>query len=93
MRTTCIKCGGGDDFRGGFCWDCAHNGERKAANSTVIQHLGRMLGNLSRGRFWQAKFDARWAFERLTATGDYRHGGYFEKQVHFRTSRTPGDQP
>lgn len=72
------------ELRGRWCWDCANNGERKVAHRTISQHLLAMIRNLFRGRWLYAKFDAQWAIGRLTHTGDYRSGGYFDRQGHFR---------
>ena len=74
----CNYCGKDDELRFGCCWDCASTGEARAAKRTVPQHLGAMIRNLWRGN-GNAKYDRKWAWERLTRTGDYAPGGYFER--------------
>lgn len=75
----CHYCGEDDELRFGCCWDCASAGEAKAAKRTVCQHLTQMFRNLWR-RNGNAKYDLKWACERLTKTGDYAPGGYFERE-------------
>jgi hypothetical protein len=74
----CVKCGNADELRLGFCFDCAASGEERAACRTVLQHLSKMLFNLRQGRWENARYDLSWAWQRLTRTGDYRAGGYFD---------------
>ncbi len=83
-RGPCVGCGRDEELRGGWCFDCATMGERKAANMTVWQHLAMAFANARQRRFDYATFDLRWAWQRLTRTGDYRRGGYFEREGHFR---------
>ena len=72
----CDYCGKDDELRLGCCWDCASAGEAKAAKRSVIQHIGSMFRNL-RKRNGNAKYDFKWAWERMTKTGDYAPNGYF----------------
>jgi hypothetical protein len=72
----CDHCGKDDELRFGCCWDCASAGEARAARRTVLQHLSSAYRNLWR-RNGNAKYDIKWAWERLTKTGDYAPNGYF----------------
>ena len=74
----CEHCGMDEELRFGCCFDCATNGEARAAKRTVIQHIGFMFRSLWK-RNGNAKYDLKWAWERLTGTGDYAPGGYFER--------------
>lgn len=74
----CAGCGNDDELRLGYCWDCASSGEARAAKRTVVQHIAAMFRNLRKGSD-NAKYDFKWAWERLTRTGDYAAGGYFER--------------
>ena len=76
---TCIACGKIDELRLGVCFDCASAGEERAARRTVLQHLGKMIFNIRR-RSPNWRYDLAWAWERLTRTGDYKPGGYFEQE-------------
>lgn len=77
----CVKCGQeASDRRGGFCWNCANDGERTAYHRTCWQHLLSAWGNARRGRFKYARIDLRWCMERLMRSGDYAPGGYFERE-------------
>jgi hypothetical protein len=78
-KDVCVGCGREDDLRFGFCFYCASAGELRAARRTVFGHSCRGLKNLLRGRWWQARMDFSWAYERLTRTGDYQPGGEFER--------------
>lgn len=73
----CDYCGKEDELRFGCCFDCASDGEARAARRTVVQHIGKMFRNLWK-RNGNAKYDFKWALERLTKTGDYKPGGYFD---------------
>lgn len=85
----CFRCGADDELRFGCCWDCATAGETRAAKRTVVQHLGCMFSNL-RKRNGNAKYDMKWAWARLTKTGDYAPGGYFERSnIQTNRSETP----
>lgn len=75
----CNGCGADDEVRLGFCFDCANAGEVRAAKMSVLQHLSKAITNARRGAWWNAKIDVKWAYERLTRTGDYRRDGYFDK--------------
>jgi hypothetical protein len=70
----CIGCGKDDELRLGFCWDCASEGEARAARRSVLQHLAKALSHIGQTNF---RYDIKWAWERLTRTGDYAPGGYF----------------
>lgn len=75
---TCNSCGRPKDLRLGFCFDCATEGEQRAARRTVLQHAAKGVGHALRGYWTEARFDFAWAWERLTQTGDYAPGGYFD---------------
>lgn len=76
----CAKCGRDDECRLGFCFDCADEGEAKAAVRTVVQHIGKGISHAVRGYWTNARIDLSWAWEHLTRTGDYAPGGEFERQ-------------
>ncbi len=76
----CVKCGNEGERRGGFCWNCAINAERAAYHRTVVQHVVSAVKNARRGKWQYARFDIEWAWGRLTRTGDYSTGGYFERE-------------
>lgn len=78
--TVCVFCGKTAELRLGACWGCATTGEATAANRSVLEHLGRGIQNLAKGSP-NARFDLVWAWERLTRTGDYSRGGYFDDFV------------
>lgn len=78
----CKGCGREEELRLGFCFDCCQAGERRAARRTVIRHLLKCGSNLARGKFRYAWCDLRWAWMRLTLTGDYLEGGYFDWEDH-----------
>lgn len=67
----CNGCGRDEDCRCGYCFDCATAGEERAAKRTVWQHICKGIGHLFGGWRTEARIDFRWAFERLTGTGDY----------------------
>jgi hypothetical protein len=78
---SCKYCGAAtDDLRFGCCFDCATKGEIRAAKRTVLQHLAKGVWHLVRGFRWEAKTDCKWAWERLTRTGDYTPDGYFDRE-------------
>jgi hypothetical protein len=86
----CAGCGNEDDLRFGYCFDCASAGELRAAKRTVLQHLRQAWRNIRKGSGnW--KYDARWALERATRTGNYAPGGAFETEYGIRLSKE--DQP
>src|SRR6266853_330686 len=73
----CRKCGETHDLAFGYCFDCAHAGQLRAAKRTAWQHIAR-ANNLIWHRHWtNARIELRWAWERLTQTGDYKPGGTF----------------
>lgn len=73
----CKGCGRNTELRLGFCFDCASRGEVRAAQRTVVQHLRKALQNAKIKRWDYVRYDLRWAWERLTRTGDYGKRGYF----------------
>jgi hypothetical protein len=76
---TCTVCGtDDDDLRFGVCYDCADRGEREAAHRTVIKHIYKAFINLRHRKWRYAWYDITWAWQRLTKTGDYAKGGYFD---------------
>lgn len=79
---TCRYClrDSGNDIRMGCCFQCANAGELRAARRTVLQHLRQAVHNLSNLRFEDAWFEVVWAWQRVTLTGDYKRGGYFEQE-------------
>lgn len=78
----CKKCGHIGDIRLGFCFGCANSGERRLAKRTTLQHMASLLRHLRRRCWFEAKCDARYAIERLTRTGAYSRGGYFDGEGH-----------
>ncbi len=77
--SICRGCGADDEIRLGYCWDCAVSGEERAAKRTVLQHFTKCVGHASRGFWTEARIDLRWAWERLTRTGNYKPGGEFSR--------------
>ncbi len=76
----CAVCGGEAETRFGCCFDCATEGERKAAHRSILQHLAVGLGRVLRGRRdFGTRLEFIWAWERLTKTGDYAPGGEFDR--------------
>src|SRR5882762_1661090 len=76
----CLSCGETKDLRFGYCFSCACAGELRAAKRTWTQHLLYATWSLCRGYHTDARFGYRWAWERLTQTGDYKPGGYLDKE-------------
>lgn len=77
--STCLGCKKKEELRFGYCFDCAHSGELRAAKRPVMQHIKMALTNvIKKNRNW--KYDIRWAWERATRTGDYKSGGYLEQE-------------
>ena len=74
----CARCGKTDELRLGFCWDCANLGEQRSARRTVWQHIRKGLRNIAH-RNDNYRYDFRWAWQRLTKTGDYAPDGYFAR--------------
>ena len=78
---SCQRCGKITDLRLGHCFDCATDGERKAAQRTVAQHVGRSFyAAFYEWDLTSARIFLRWAWERFTRAGDYKPGGEFERQ-------------
>lgn len=75
---ACHRCGKVGELRLGFCWDCASWGESRAARRSVWQHIRKGLTNI-RNRNDNWRYDFRWAWQRLTKTGDYGRDGYFAR--------------
>lgn len=85
--SECKKCGSIDDLRMGYCFDCATIGEIRAAKRTVLQHLAKSVTKLKQGYFTESRIEIQWALERLTRSGDYKSGGYFDEQgIDWRTT-------
>ena len=82
MSEKCIFCGRHEELRMGVCFDCAMSGESKSAKRTVLGHLKQSLKNIKRRRWDYVRYDLTWAFQRLTRSGDYATGGYFDQQGH-----------
>lgn len=75
----CTACGREtDDLMMGACFSCASEAEQRAAKRSVWAHIKRGISNWRQGRKLFAKIDFRWAWQRLTRTGDYRRGGTFD---------------
>lgn len=75
----CKGCKKDEELRLGYCWDCACAGEARAAKCTIIGHLAKAIRNIVKGSpNW--RIDISWAWQRLTGTGDYKDGGYFDSQ-------------
>lgn len=75
----CKGCKKNDDLRFGWCFDCTSKGEKRAASRGVIEHIIKGLKNISTGSL-NFKYDFKWAWQRLTKTGDYSRFGYFERE-------------
>lgn len=75
---SCSTCSETHELRMGVCFDCANSGEIRSAKRTVTQHLLKCARNLSARKFEFARYDITWAWQRLTKTGDYEPGGYFD---------------
>jgi hypothetical protein len=78
----CLGCGKDDDLALGYCYDCAHNGERRLACRTVCQHMAKGITHAFKRQWWYARLDFKLAFQRLLRIGDYKRGGYFDWQGH-----------
>lgn len=79
--SRCAHCFTPDvDLRLGVCFRCADEGELRAARRTVAMHLVKALSNALAGNWTYVRFDLRWAWQRLTGTGDYAPGGYFDQE-------------
>ena len=79
-KTNCRGCGKDDELRLGYCFDCASKGEERAAKRSVEEHLKHGLAQLKKGNMENARYDFKWALERLTLTGDYATGGTFDSE-------------
>jgi hypothetical protein len=75
---ACDICKKKGDTRFGVCIDCASLAEEKAAKRTVIQHLKKCWANFKSKKYTYAKYDLRWAFQRLFLIGDYAKDGIFK---------------
>lgn len=76
---SCSVCGSDDtDTRMGVCFDCATAGEARAARRGVLGHIWRGIDAAMHAEWWVARICFRWAWERLTKTGDYAPGGEFD---------------
>ena len=79
---NCTSCKKEDELRFGVCFSCASSGESKAANRTVFQHLKTAIKNAQAKQYEYAGYDLKWAWQRLTRTGDYSKDGYFDSEGH-----------
>jgi hypothetical protein len=79
---VCKICKRDEELRLDVCFDCANDGERVAANRTVLQHVKKAIANTFKRQFEFAKYDISWAWQRLRKKGDYSEGGYFDNQGH-----------
>jgi hypothetical protein len=75
----CTGCKRNEDLRFGYCFDCASQGEKRAAKRTTLEHVAKGIRNILEGSK-NYQFDFRWAMQRVTRTGDYAPNGYFEKE-------------
>lgn len=76
----CHACERDEELRRGFCFDCCNIAERLACKRSTWRHLVSFIGHVLRRKWENAQIDIRWAWGRLTNTGDYRPGGYFDKE-------------
>jgi hypothetical protein len=76
----CTTCGQAEETRFGVCFGCANAGERHAACRSVAQHIAKAASNVRQGRWQSARYDLSWAWQRLTNSGDYKPGGYFDRE-------------
>jgi hypothetical protein len=76
----CAVCGNERETRIGVCFDCASSGELRAAQRTAAQHLSQAWRNIAKRKFSNARYDLSWAWQRLTGSGDYAPGGYFDRE-------------
>ena len=72
------------ELRAGVCWDCASSAESVVAARSVLGHVLSCLKHVVSRRWAYARFDAQWAWERLTRTGDYKPLGRFEREYGIR---------
>jgi len=73
-----------DERRGGVCWDCATDGERRALQRSILQHLLSAVANVPRRQWFGVRCDVTWAWQRLTRTGYYKPGGICEREYGIR---------
>ena len=76
------------------CFKCATEGEKRAACRSVWGHFRTCMRHVMLRRWFYARCDAKWALMRLTRTGDYAKGGYFDQMGHpwrFPTNPTNDD--
>ena len=85
----CKKCSADTELCFGFCFDCASDGELRAARRTVVEHIAAAIFN-ARNRQWKyVRYDLRWATQRLFRRGDYARDGYFDQMgVDWRSKGT-----
>lgn len=82
MNAKCGSCGQpAADLREGVCFSCASNAEDGVAKRSVEEHLQSALKHLERGLTEYAEIDIKWAYERLTRTGQYGPRGDFAKSL------------
>jgi len=80
-QAVCAKCGTVDELRLGYCFECALQGELRAAKRTAWQHFVNGLGKIHEPkRWWQVRYDWSWAWQRMTRTGDYAEDGTFDRE-------------
>lgn len=78
--SACLECGVDRDLREGICFDCASAAERRAAKRSVLRHLWASVSAFTSGDAVSSRIFAKWAWERLTGTGDYAVGGTFDAE-------------
>lgn len=76
----CGACGKFQDLRYGICFSCATAAEERLACRWVVGHLWNAAVHAARGGFRVALIDLRMAWARLWRVGDYKRGGYFDRQ-------------
>lgn len=67
-----------NDERFGVCFECAQDGEKRAAKRSVLQHVQSFWKHIKTKKYEYAKYDITWAFQRLFRVGDYKKDGYFD---------------
>ncbi len=80
MGALCKICNKSNDLRAGVCFDCASTAEHRAATRNVLQHLRKSIDHFKIKQFTDARICFMWALERATNSGDYKKGGYFDKE-------------
>lgn len=77
----CQRCGAIDELRMGVCFDCASRCEKRRAMEPWYSHLLRAFRHLLKRRcWWKARLDLKWAKQSLTQTGDFKPGGYLDRE-------------